>query len=81
MCSPPIVARQRLGRQVLTAGNTRNSRKTVGSPVFYMVRVVSKKSLWVFLCIPLSFEGNGTLNTFPRQRIVGGFVFYAICIV
>jgi hypothetical protein len=37
---PPIVARQRLGRHVPVATNTRNNRIIVGGVVFYMVRVV-----------------------------------------
>jgi hypothetical protein len=71
-----------LGRRVLTARNTRNSRKTVGGAIFYAVLVVSKKSLWVSLYIPLSLLGNGAVNTFPRQkRVIGGFVFYAVLVV
>jgi hypothetical protein len=45
--------------------------------VFYEVLVLSKESLWVFLCIPLLLLGNGSVNTFPRQRgIVGGIIFF-----
>jgi hypothetical protein len=51
---PPIVARQRLGRHVPVAVNTLNNRRIVGGVVFYAARVVSKESLWVCLCIPLS---------------------------
>jgi hypothetical protein len=64
------------------ARNTRNNRRNVGGIVFCTARVVSKESLWVCLCIPLSLLGNGSVNTFPRQRkIVGGFVFYAVRVV
>jgi hypothetical protein len=31
---------------------------------------------------PLSLLGNGSVNTFPRQRrIVGGMVFYAVHVI
>jgi hypothetical protein len=62
--------------------NTRNNRKFVGSIVFYTIRVVSKESLWVCLCIPLSLLGNGSVNTLPRQRrIVGDVVLYTFHVV
>jgi hypothetical protein len=41
---PPIVARQRLGKNVTAATNKRNNRRIVGRVVFCMVRVVSKES-------------------------------------
>jgi hypothetical protein len=43
MCIPLIVARQRLGKHVPMATNTRNIRN-VGGVIFYAVRVVSKES-------------------------------------
>jgi hypothetical protein len=59
-------------------GNEYSKRRTVGHVVFYAVNV-SKESLWICLCIPLSLQGNGSVNTFPRQwRIVGGVVFHAV---
>jgi hypothetical protein len=62
--------------------HTHASRIIVGRVLFCAVRVVSKESLWICLCIPLSFLGNGSVNTFPRQRgIVGGVVFYAVSVV
>jgi hypothetical protein len=77
-----IVARQRFSKHVPAATNTRNKRRIVGCVVFYAVHVVSKESLRVCLCIPLSLLGNGSINTFPRQRgIVGGIVFYAVRVV
>jgi hypothetical protein len=79
-CIPPIVARH--GEHVLAATNTRNNRRIVGCVVFCAVHVVSKESLCVCLCIPLSLLGNGSVNTFSRQRgIVGGVVFYAVRVV
>jgi hypothetical protein len=79
---PSIVARQRLGRHVPAATNTHNNRIIARTVVFYTVRVVSKESLWVCLCIPLSLLDNGSINTFPRQRkIVGGVIFYAVRVV
>jgi hypothetical protein len=48
------------------------------------MRSVSYQSrVYGSLCvsIPLSLEGNGSVNTFsPQQRIVGGVVFYAVCV-
>jgi hypothetical protein len=49
---------------------------------FYAVRVLAKDSLCIFLCNPISVNGNNSVKTFPRQRIiVGGIVFYAILVV
>jgi hypothetical protein len=79
---PRIVVRQRLGRHVPVTKNTRNNIRVVGGVVSYKVRVISKESLWVCLCIPSSLPGNGSVNTFPRQqRIVEGVVFYAVRVV
>jgi hypothetical protein len=79
---PLIVARQRLGEHVPAATNTRNNRRIVGRVIFYAVRVLSKKSLWVCLCIPLSLLANNSVTTFPRQRrTVGDIVFYAVRVV
>jgi hypothetical protein len=44
MCIPLIFARQRLGKHVPVAINTRKNRRIVGRVVFYAVRVVSKES-------------------------------------
>jgi hypothetical protein len=80
ICIPPIVTRQRLSKHFPAATNTHNRR--IGRVVFCAVRVVSKESLWVCLCISLSLLGNGLVNTFLRQRrIGGGFVFYAVRVV
>jgi hypothetical protein len=82
-CLPPFGARQRLGKHVPAATNTRYSRSIVGRVMFCTVHVVSKESLWVCgLCIPLSLVGNNSVKTVPRQRrIVGGIVFYAVHVV
>jgi hypothetical protein len=78
----PVVSRQRLCKHVPAATNTRNNRRIVGPVVFGVVLVASKESLWACLCIPLSLLGNGSVNTFPRQRrIVEGVVFYAVRVV
>jgi hypothetical protein len=62
--------------------NTLNNRRIVGCVILYAVRVLSKKSLWMCLCIPLSLLGNNSVNTLPRQRrIFGGVVFYAFRVV
>jgi hypothetical protein len=81
MCIPPIIAKQRLGKHVPAATNTRINRKIVGH-IFCVVRVVSKESMWVCLCILLSLLGNGSINTLSRQRrIVGGGVFCVVRVV
>jgi hypothetical protein len=49
---PPIVARQWLDKHVPAAMNTHNKSRIVERVVFYTVRVVSKESLLVGLCIP-----------------------------
>jgi hypothetical protein len=75
-CIPPYDARKRLGKHVPAATNTRNNRRIVGCVISYAVRVLSKESLWVSLCIPLLLLGNNTVKTFPRQRrIVRSVVF------
>jgi hypothetical protein len=65
MCITPSAARQRLGKHVLEATNTCNNRKVVDHVVFCVVRVASKDSLWVCLCIPLSLLGNGSCKHVP----------------
>jgi hypothetical protein len=81
MFIPPIVARQRLGKHVPAAKDTRNSRR-IGHVIFYAVRVLPKETLWVCLCIPLSLLGNKSVKTFPRERwISGGVVFYTVRVV
>jgi hypothetical protein len=71
MCIPPVVARQRLGKHVPAATNTRNNR-----------RIVERMRVWICLCIPLLFLGNNSAKTFRRQqRIVGGVVFYVVHVV
>jgi hypothetical protein len=58
--------------------NFPRQRRIVGGVVFYTVRDVSKVSLWVCLCIPVSLLGNGRVNTFPRQGRIIGDVFYTV---
>jgi hypothetical protein len=78
-CIPPFGARQRLGKRVLLATNTRNSIKIVGRVIFYAVHVLPKESLWVCLCIPLLLIGNSSVKLFPSQRrIVRGVIFCAV---
>jgi hypothetical protein len=70
-CIPPFTARQRLGKHVPEAKNTRNNR-----------RITGHMCLWVCLYIPLSLLGNNSVKTFPLQwKIVGGVVFYAVHVV
>jgi hypothetical protein len=49
---PLIVARQRLGRNVIAATNTRTNRIIVGRVVLYVVCVVSKESRRLVLLRP-----------------------------
>jgi hypothetical protein len=79
---PHFIARQRLGKHVPAATNTRNNRRIVGRVIFYAVCVLSKESPWVCLCILLWLLGNNSVRTFLRQRrIVGGVIFYAVRVV
>jgi hypothetical protein len=81
-CIPPLGARQRLIKHIPMAMNTRNSRRIVVCAIFCSVCVLSKESLWIYLCIPLSLLGNNSVKMFPQQwRIVGGIVFYAVCVL
>jgi hypothetical protein len=76
---PPFGARQRLGKHVPAATNTRWNRRIIERVIFYTARVLSKDSLWVCLCIPLPLLGKTSVKTFSRQqRILGGVVFYAV---
>jgi hypothetical protein len=69
-CISPFIARQRLGKHVPAATNTRDSRR------------LGRVCLWVCLCIPVSFLDNSSVKTFLLQRrIVGGVVFYAARVV
>jgi hypothetical protein len=70
MCVPPFGARQRFGKHVPAATNTRNSRKIVGLVIFYTVRVLSKESVWVCLCIPSHVEPGLNTST-VALRVVG----------
>jgi hypothetical protein len=69
-----MAARHRFGRHVHAATNIR--------VVFYTVPVVSKESLWVYPCSPLSLLSNASANTLPQQqKTFGGVVFYAVYVV
>jgi hypothetical protein len=52
VCSS-VVDVQRLGKHVSAATTTRSNISIVRGVVFCSVRIVSKESLWVCLCIPL----------------------------
>jgi hypothetical protein len=61
-CIPPFSARQRHGKHVPAARNTRNNR-----------RILGRVCLRVSLCIVLSLVGKNSAETFPRRwRIIGG---------
>jgi hypothetical protein len=65
-CFSPVIARQRPGKHVPAATNTRNNK-----------RIAGRVCLWVCLCIPLSLLGNNSVKMFLQQwRIVGGIVLY-----
>jgi hypothetical protein len=66
-CISPFGAKQRLGKHVPTATNTRNDKRIVRRFIFYTVRVLTKESLWVFLCIPLSSLGKDSVKKFPKN--------------
>jgi hypothetical protein len=49
---------------------------------FHLLFYFLSLSLSLSLYIPLSFQGSGSVNTFPRQpRIVGRVDFYAVRVV
>jgi hypothetical protein len=52
-CIPHNFARQRLGKRVHAAPNTRRNRGVVGRVVFFTIRVVSNESLWVCAYLPI----------------------------
>jgi hypothetical protein len=65
-----IVARQRLGKHIPVATNTRNNRRIVGLHIS------------MGLYILLSLLGNNSEMTFPQQqRFFGGVIFYAVSVV
>jgi hypothetical protein len=79
---PPFIASQRLCKHDPTAKNTRNNRIILKCVNFYAIRVVSKRNLWVSLCIPLSFICNNSVKTFLWQRrIVASVIFYVVGVV
>jgi hypothetical protein len=74
-----LLSRQQHSKHVPAATNTLNNNR-IGRVVFYAVRVASKESLWVCLCISMSLLGNGSVSTFPQQqKIVGGVFFWGLC--
>jgi hypothetical protein len=60
--SPLIVARQRLGKYVPAATNTRNNRRIVGRVVLYALRVILKESL----CVEGAPDIGKTLSVKPK---------------
>jgi hypothetical protein len=79
---PPIVARQTTWYTRSRGNEYIKQRRIVRRVVFCGVHVVSKESLWVCLCIPLSLHASSSVNTFPRRkRIVGGVVLEAVRVV
>jgi hypothetical protein len=68
-CIPTFIARQRLGKDVPAATDTRNNKRIIGR-------------VCLDLCIPLLLLGNNSVKTFPRHgKSVGRGVFYAVCVV
>jgi hypothetical protein len=67
-CIPLIAARQRLSKHIPAARNTCNSTRNVGRVILYAVRILSKESPWIRLCVPLSQLSNNSAKTFPRQE-------------
>jgi hypothetical protein len=73
-CIPPFGARQRFGKHVPAATTTRYSR-FVGRVIFCAIRVLSKDSLWVCLCIPVLLLSKdvpaATKNCWRRRFLLG----------
>jgi hypothetical protein len=68
---PPFIARQRVGKHIPAKKNTRSNRRIAGQCVCGSVCVS-----------PMSLLGKNLMKTFNRQRrIVGGVVFYSVCVV
>jgi hypothetical protein len=79
MCISPVFARHRLCKHVSAAKNTLNKNCWTCSFLCGQCRIEGES---VDLCIPLSLQGSGSVNTFPWQwRIVGGVIFYAVRVV
>jgi hypothetical protein len=75
---PPFGVWQQFVKHVPAAMNTHN-RRIVRHTIFYVVHVLTKESLWVCLCIPLSLLGNNSVKTSLQQwRIAGGVIFYVV---
>jgi hypothetical protein len=68
-------------REHVIATNTRNRRELLDALFLYEVRFVSEENLWVFLFIPLSLLVNSSVNTFLRERRIGGIVFDVVCVL
>jgi hypothetical protein len=67
MCSPPFIARQRLGKHVPTATNTHATLEELLEP---------------YVCIPLPLLRNTSIQTYPRKRrIFGSVVFSAVRVI
>jgi hypothetical protein len=76
VCTSMCIPLSLLGND--TVPYQRIQARNVGSFDLYSVRVVSKESLWVCLVNPLLLLSNGTVNTFPRHRIIVGSVDFHI---
>jgi hypothetical protein len=81
LCIPPIIVRQMLDKMSLLGNGPANMFPPQNNARNNKI-IVGRVCLWVCLLIPLSLLRNGSVKTFPRQgRIVGGVVFYEVCIV
>jgi hypothetical protein len=54
-CIPPFGARQKLGKHVTVATNTRNNRRNVGRVIFYAVRGLLKGVCGSFCVFPYRY--------------------------
>jgi hypothetical protein len=80
--SPCIVARQRFGKHVATATNTRYVKRTVGSVIFYAVRVHTKgESVGHFMYPPADARQRLGKHVPAAKGVVGGVISYAVSIV
>jgi hypothetical protein len=75
------VTSQRLGKNFTAEKNTQDTIKNCWARRFICGPCRIKESLWVYLRIPLTLLGNGSVNTFSRQRGIVGDVFYAVRVV
>jgi hypothetical protein len=82
VCLYVYVVRRQRGKNITAARNTHTTIAELLDASFSIWSVSYQRRVCGCVCVSLSFLGNGSLNTFPRQRIiVRGLVFYALYVV